>query len=112
MSPRSTTFTPSSGSTTSRRASTRSSVSSVICSKGPLASVSSVILFLQGLRGRVLPGHPAEQGALDPGRVLRYSGERHAVAEDFLVRLGLALGLHEAEELLGQAHGLGHGLPD
>src|ERR1700733_13939666 len=106
MSPRSTTFPPSSGSTTSRRASTRSSVSGVISSSGPLVPVSSVILFLQRLHGRVLPGHPAEQGALDPGRVLRHSGERHAVAEDFLVRLRLALGLHEAEKFLGQAHRL------
>src|SRR6185437_2933507 len=46
---------------------------------------------LHGLGGRVLPRHPAEQCALDPGRVLRDAGERDRVLEHLLVRLEVPL---------------------
>src|SRR5262245_51257420 len=38
----------------------------------------------------VLPGHPAQQRALDPRRVLRDAGERDRVLQDVLVRLDRA----------------------
>jgi hypothetical protein len=61
---------------------------------------------LHGLGRRVLPRHPAEQRALDPGRVLRDAGERDRVLEHLLVRLDRALGLHQPEELLLHRDGL------
>ena len=62
--------------------------------------------------GRVLPGHPAEQGALDPGRVLGHARERHRVLKHVLVRRSPALGLHELEERLADRHGLVDRLAD
>src|ERR1700730_8916563 len=52
----------------------------VVCVPGPV----------QCPGGRILPGHPAEQGALDPRRVLGYALERDRVAEHVLVSRGLA----------------------
>src|ERR1700678_3828859 len=113
MRPRSTTLIPSSGSTTSRSASSTSSCSSVsaagaavlasaaldsalvagtfsaaqLQSAEPQSPCSPSLPYLHGLRGRVLPCHPAEQGALDPGRILRDADERHRVLEHALLRL-------------------------
>src|SRR5487761_1520351 len=92
MRPRSTTLMPSSGATTSRSASMTSATS------WETVSVSSLMVFLQSLRGRVLPRHPGKQRALDPGRVLRHARERHRVFEHVLVGLAPPHGLHQLEE--------------
>ena len=85
---------PSSGSTTSRIASSTSSTASQSPRRRGLARAASARRASVGRRGdglrrRVLPRHPAQQRALDPGRVLRDAGERDRVLQHLLVRLDL-----------------------
>src|SRR4029077_14437789 len=117
---------PSSGSTTSRSASSTSSgsvppavacgasvcVTSAVSWSISVTPASAGLVVLHRLRGRVLPGHPAEKGALDPGRVLRYPGERDRVPEHVLVGLGLAPRLHEGDELAAGGQGVADRLAD
>src|SRR6266496_3936742 len=100
--PRSTTLMPSSGSTTSRMASSTSSREGKV-----VVSLMRVSFLRSG--HRALHGHPAEQRALDAGRVLRHALERHGVVELVGIRLGqvgLPLRLHEVQELLLQGQRL------
>src|SRR5215472_1023202 len=91
------------------------SLSVVMCTPclvfGDLA-IACVAGPVQRPGGRVFPGHPAEQGALDPRRVLGYALERDRVAQQVLVGLGLAAGLHQLEERRADVHCLAHGLAD
>src|SRR5712692_1003657 len=98
---------PSSGSTTSRIASRRSSTSG-------LSSVSfvSVIGPPECLCRRVLPRHPAEQGALDPGRELGHADEGDRVAKDALVRLAVPARVHQLGERCRNLHRLTHRAAD
>src|SRR5690554_1074361 len=102
--PRSTTLMPSSGSMTSRRASSTSAA---------VATLSAMICSSR-LRDRIAQGHPAQQRALDTRRILPHSGERRRIAEEVLALLvqRLALVVHERleglEELVDALHALPH----
>src|SRR5882757_4822343 len=91
--PRSTTLIPSSGSTTSRMASSRSPSSSSLGT-----AVSLIARLLTGLRHCVFEGHPAQQRTFDPRRVLGHPREGDAVAEYILVALNLAAGRNHLVE--------------
>src|ERR1700755_2328727 len=76
---------PSSGSTTSRIASSTSASNS---SSG--AVISLIPDLLQGFAGLgqcILKRHPTEQGAFHPGGVLGHSGECYSVTQDILITL-------------------------
>src|SRR3954464_683059 len=84
---------PSSGSTTSRIASSRSASSSSLGT-----AVSLIWCLLTGLRKRVLESHPSQQRAFHPRRVLRDTGECDAVSDYILVALDRAARGHHLGE--------------
>src|ERR1700755_1114165 len=92
-SPRSTTLMPSSGSTTSRIASSRSAMNSSLGT-----AVSLIRRLLTGLRQRVFESHPTQQRALDARRVLGHPGEGNAVAEHILVAHNASAGRNHLVE--------------
>src|ERR1700759_1489042 len=74
---------PSSGSTTSRIASSRSNI---ISSSGVAVSLTIDLLDGMGcLSQRILEGHPAQQRALYARRILGDAGESDPVADNVLV---------------------------
>src|ERR1700755_646644 len=85
--PRSTTLMPSSGSTTSRIASSRSARNSSLGT-----AVSLIWRLLTSLGNSVFEGHPAQQRTLDASRILGHPGESDAVTEHVLVTLDVAAG--------------------
>src|ERR1700741_5253482 len=74
---------PSSGSTTSRIASSTSASSSL--SDAVISLILNLLDIFNRLRQRVFKRHPAEQRAFDPGRILCDAGERDAVTQNVLV---------------------------
>src|SRR6266567_1847946 len=110
--PRSTTLIPSSGSTTSLSASSKSSISGLVPGAPSSASCACVILAPYCLGGRVLPCHPAKERALDPRRVLGHPGEHHGVAKHLIVGLGRVAGTHQFEEFRTDLHRLADRLAD
>src|SRR5262249_54299679 len=109
-SPRSTTLMPSSGSTTSRIASSRSARNS---SSGAVVSlIPDLLQAFACLSQRVLASQPAEQRAFHPRRIFGHSGEGDAVAQYILVPLhGSARGDHVGKRVDGLQR-LGHALTD
>src|SRR5690349_14018306 len=91
---------PSSGSTTSRIASSRSARNSSSC-----AVVSLICYLLEvcasariGFGQSIFESHPSQQGAFHPGGVFGHPGERDPVAQHVLVALnGAARGHHLGE---------------
>src|SRR5690625_5020270 len=114
--PRSTTLIPSSGSITSRRASsTSAAVGTALRSLVVSVIVVHPVLLLGGWRlghcvgERVPQGHPAEQGALDPGRILRHTGEGGRISQHLILARcqRAAPAVHQLSEGLGQLVGPG-----
>src|SRR4051794_10628372 len=84
---------PSSGSTTSRIASSRSARNSSLGT-----AVSLIWRLLTGLRHCVLEGHPTQQRTLDPRRILGHPGEGDTVAEHIFVARHIAAGRNHLVE--------------
>src|SRR3954463_13293540 len=89
---------PSSGSTTSRIASSRSARNSSLGT-----AVSLIWRLLTGLRHCVFEGHPTQQRTLDPRRILGHPGEGDTVAEHIFVAHHIAAGRNHLAEC---RHGL------
>src|ERR1700709_2501983 len=84
---------PSSGSTTSRIASSRSARNSSLGT-----AVSLICRLLTGLRHCIFEGHPAQQRTFDPRRILGHPGEGDTVAEHIFVALDVAAGRNHLVE--------------
>src|SRR6516225_6544818 len=87
---------PSSGSTTSRIASSTSASNSL--SGAEVSLIFNLLDIFSRLRERIFKRHPAEQRTFDPGRILGDAGERDAVAQHILVAGHRSAGRHHLGE--------------
>ena len=97
---------PSSGSTTSRRASSTSATLAGLAGGRGLGHCSGSFGLVQGIGER----HPRQEGALDARGVLRDAGEGDAVADLLLVAGVLALAREHRAHRLERLAGVGDGL--